>query len=1238
MVEPSPTPQGLTPDGLTDAAAKTLLASEGYNELPQAHGRSFFRIVLGVVKEPMLALLIGGGVIYFALGSAQEGIILLIFALLSVAITVVQEARTERVLDALRDLTSPRALVIRGGVRQRIAGREVARGDLIVLAEGDRVPADARLVQATDLLVDESLLTGESVPVRKLQAQGDVPVARPGGEDLPFVFSGSLVVRGQALGQVVATGVTSEIGKIGKSLALLDSEAPHLQAQMRKLVVLFAALGGVVSVAVVVLYGLLRGGWLEALLAGIAVGMSMLPEEFPVVLAVFMAMGAWRISQARVLTRRASAIETLGSATVLCTDKTGTLTENRMTIAQLRLADGAEVAVTDAPLTDGFADLLTTGVLASAAVPVDPMEKAFAVLAGANAKEQPTAGRNLLKSYPLRPDLLAMSQVWSAGKGEAVVAAKGAPEAIAELCRLDPAAQKAMALAVDQMAAAGLRVLGVARASVPDGDLPQDQPGFSYQFLGLVGLADPLRASVPAAVAECKAAGIRVVMITGDYPATAQAIARAAGIPGDDVVSGADLAAMSDADLAARMRTALVFARILPEQKLRIVTALKADGEVVAMTGDGVNDAPSLKAAHIGVAMGGRGTDVAREAASIVLLDDDFGSIVTTIRLGRRIYDNIRKAMSFIFAVHVPIAGLALMPLVFGLPILFGPMHIAFLEMVIDPVCSLVFEAETEEDGVMRRNPRRKDEPLFATSTIVWSMLQGALAFAAVATIFVLSLENGLAEDQARALTFVSLIGAIVALIFVNRSVSASILTAIVRPNRALAIVLPVVAIMLAVTLMVPFARGLFRFGALEPAMLVVPIATAAGLLVLLELIKPVWRWGFGERNRLQEDRMTAQPLPPETTPAATAVVTTAPATPVAPVPKSRPMPWKRLGLAALVALGLGALAWWQPWMARMPQVVIETVTPGPVSRILAVNGRIAALHSVGVRAAVPGQVTEVTVATGDAVAAGGVIAQLDAAQPRAQAMQALAAFDASVVRRQQAQADADRARALGGNIPRNTLEAAELAATTAGNEVDRLQAALAQAQSQLALYTITAPLSGTVLARDVEPGQVVDGVAVLFIVADAQALVIEADIDETYATRMQPGLSVQLQLTGDAAILPGTVTYVAPVVDPDTGGLSIKITPDTPRAAPIGLTVTANIVMDTKPIGITAPRSAILTEAETSVLFVVVDGKAERRVVTVVPWPAVRLEVTEGLAAGDALIVDPTGLTDGQAVEIAQP
>jgi len=835
--------------GLTTREAEARLKAEGYNELPRQDRRTSLRIALEVLREPMLALLLGGGLIYLLIGDIKDALILLVFASMSIVITVVQETRTERVLEALRDLTSPRALVMRDGARMRIPGRDVVRGDMVFLGEGDRVPADGVLLEARELMTDESLLTGESAPVRKLAAHAALGHARPGGDDLPHVFSGSLVVRGSGIAEVTGTGFRSEIGRIGHALTRLESEPPRLQAQTRKFVRIFAVLGSAVSVLTVLLYGLLRGGWLEALLAGISLGMSMLPEELPIVLTVFMAMGAWRISRARVLTRRAAAIETLGSATVLCTDKTGTLTENRMSVAELRLKSGAVLRpreASGAKIPDEFHGLVEFGVLASSPDPFDPMEKAFHELGrerlGATGHLHGPDWK-LVHTYGLRPDLLAMSHVWqsAASPQKFVVATKGAPEAIAELCRLDTADRAALNKAVDTMAAEGLRVLGVAHANFTGTAWPESRHDFAFELLGLIGLADPLRASVPAAVRECHTAGIKLVMITGDYPATARAIARQAGIDSEDLVTGEELKHMSEAELAFRLRTATVFARIMPEQKLRIVNALKANGEIVAMTGDGVNDAPSLKAAHIGIAMGGRGTDVAREASSIVLLDDDFGSIVTAVRLGRRIYDNLRKAMGFIFAVHVPIAGLALLPLLFGLPILFGPMHIAFLEMVIDPTCSLVFEAETEEDDIMGRRPRSPDEPLFSRHLIGWSLLQGAFAFALVATIFVIGYRRGMPDPELRALAFFSLVMTIVSLIFINRSFSASLLAAIRRPNPALAWVLLFVVLMLGVSLLWPLASGLFRFGPLHWDDLAVTLAAGALVLVVLEWLKPIW-------------------------------------------------------------------------------------------------------------------------------------------------------------------------------------------------------------------------------------------------------------------------------------------------------------------------------------------------------------------------------------------------------------
>src|SRR5450631_2987780 len=838
--------------GLSSAVASARLKVDGYNELPAAERRGVFRIALEVVTQPMFALLIAGGMVYLLLGDRMEAVLLLVFASLSVVITIVQESRSERVLEALRNLASPRALVIRDGTRLQIAGREVVCGDVVVISEGDRVAADATLLTSHDLMLDESLLTGESVPVRKLAAvidtKADAARATAGGEDLPYVFAGTLVVRGTGQARVHATGARSEMGKIGKDLRSIETEQPHLQRQMRWLIRDFAVVGAVAGGLTVLLFGLLRGSWLQAMLGGIALGMSLLPEEFPLVMAVFMAMGAWRISQARVLTRRASAIETLGATTVLCTDKTGTLTENRMTVVSLRSAEGRWDKDTGALPSQATRDVVDVALSASAREPTDPMDLAVHAMAKPIGESDLPAlidGR-LVRAYGLRPDLFAVANVISdEAQRSARAYAKGAVEAIGDLCHLSHDQLASVRTQVDELAGRGVRVLAVARSPQLDtkqiATLPDSPRGIDFEYIGLIGFADPLRSNVPAAVAECRSAGIRVLMITGDYPATERAIGVQAGLDATKVLSGDEIDAMTDENLATNVRDTSIFARIRPNQKLRIVQCLKANGEVVAMTGDGVNDAPAIKAAHIGIAMGGRGTDVAREASAIVLLDDDFGSIVKTIRLGRRIYDNLRKAIEYIVAVHIPIAGLALLPLLLVLPLMLTPIHIAFLEMIIDPACSIVFEAEGEEANVMRRPPRDPKSPLLMRRRILWALLQGLIALAILSGVLISASRMGMAENDLRALVFTSLVLTNMGLILVNRSFESSLVRALLEPNRALWMLLGGVSVLLGIAVFWQPAQSLFHFGRLHWDDLAACGAVGVASLIVLEALKSKW-------------------------------------------------------------------------------------------------------------------------------------------------------------------------------------------------------------------------------------------------------------------------------------------------------------------------------------------------------------------------------------------------------------
>ncbi len=807
--------------GLTDQEVLERLAEDGYNELPSTKKRTFLHVLLEVVCEPMFLMLIACGLLYLFLGDRAEALMLMGFVVVIIGITFYQEQKTERALEALRDLSSPRALVIRDGKQQRIAGREVVRQDIILLSEGDRVPADAVLLSGNNASIDESLLTGESIPVRKRPWDGRLEMGRPGGDDLPFIYSGTLMIKGHGIAEVRTTGPRTEIGKIGKSLQILEPEDTNLQKQTSKIVRNFAIVGLSLCVIVVVVFSLIRGDWLNGFLAGITLAMATLPEEFPVVLTIFLALGAWRISQHHVLTRRVHAVEMLGAATVLCVDKTGTLTLNRMTVTRLSVGkESLEVDGKQMSLPELFHPILEYSILASPTDPFDPMEKAMKELGGRTLLNTEHIHKNweLVREYPLSENLLAMSHVWRSPEGkDYVIAAKGAPEAIADLCHFEPERTETLKNEINEMADRGLRVLGVAQAAFQDSSLPEGQHDFDFKFIGLIGLADPVRPEVAGAVKECYTAGIRIIMITGDYPGTASNIARQIGLkPNDQIITGTELDEMDDETLKERIKTVCIFARAVPEQKLRIVMALKANGEVVAMTGDGVNDAPALKAAHIGIAMGGRGTDVARESAALVLLDDNFASIVQAVRAGRRIFDNLKKAMAFIFSVHLPIAGMSLIPVIFNWPLALLPVHILFLELIIDPACTVVFEAESDEPDIMQRPPRKLEEPLFGRAMIISGLIQGLGILAVVVTIYAVTLTRGYDETIARMLAFVCMVIGNLGLIFANRSWKYSILKTLRIPNKALGWVTGGAVIFMALILNIPFLRDLFKFAPLN--------------------------------------------------------------------------------------------------------------------------------------------------------------------------------------------------------------------------------------------------------------------------------------------------------------------------------------------------------------------------------------------------------------------------------------
>lgn len=837
----SPESSVVSPTCLTQLEAETILKKVGPNSLPSPRSTGYFSRVLKIAKEPMLLLLIITSIIYFIVGDLSESLMLLFSVFVVVGISLYQDQKSEKALQALKKMSSPRALVVRDHIEKRISSVEVVPGDLIVLHEGDRVPVDGFVLQSTHLVLDESLITGEAFPVKKSSlSTNEKETSFESAENHVKVFSSTLVVAGSAYVRSVRTGVETEVGKIGKSLDEVESDPLNLSREVGKFVRIFGWIGFGICIVLILLYGLLRNEWLEAILMGIATQMALLPEEFPVVLTIFMAMGAWRLSKLKVLVRTPVAIERLGAITTLCVDKTGTLTENKMRVAALGSINQIVHVNAESKknLPENFHELIEYAIMASHRDPFDPMEKAILNLTQNEtwAIDHLHPHWNLVREYPLSDQLLAMSCVWKPKPASnfLLIAAKGAPESVMDLCHIDSETSAQITKTTKEMASHGMRVLGVAKAKFCDVNLPNQQHDFSFEWIGLIGLEDPLRPEVPAAIQLCRRAGIRVIMMTGDYKETAYKIAKEAGIAtSNTVISGAELSHMTDEELKTRMLDVHVFARMIPEQKLRILKALKELGQVVGMTGDGVNDAPSLKWADVGIAMGSRGTDVAREASDIVLLDDNFTSIVSGIKQGRTIYANIKKAMSYIIAIHVPIAGLSILPLFFGWPLILLPAHIVFLELIIDPACSLVFESPQDQGRIMEEKPRALNSSFFSRQSVLRSFLQGALILVATSFLFWMGLKIS-NNDQyyARSLTFAMLVLGNMILIFTNLTSGSFTQAKNVLRKKSNRLTPVAILIFLLLVFKIEFARKLFQLGPLNWFELLSLTGATATLLV----------------------------------------------------------------------------------------------------------------------------------------------------------------------------------------------------------------------------------------------------------------------------------------------------------------------------------------------------------------------------------------------------------------------
>ena len=784
--------------GLSQAEANARLSSDGENVIPSENRSTLLKQIILIMSEPMLILLIAAGAINFLLAEILDALMLMVTVVIVIGISIYQARRTENALYALKQLTAPYATVIRDGVQQRISSNQIVVGDLLLLFEGDRVSADAELIESSTLAADESTLTGESVPVDKSNGH--------------LVFSGTLITRGHGKAIVTSTGTNSQLGKIGKSLQEIPFERSQLQRDVDQLVRIIGVLGLITVVSVITIYGSTRNNWLEGGLAGIAAAMALIPEEFPVILTLFLAIGAWRMSQVKVIARKPSAIEALGSVTVLCVDKTGTLTENQMTVSEIQI-NGERYDITHQISNPKVSHALNIAALACPIRAFDPMDKAFQVLVAHNPDQLKGIS---LREYPVENSRLAYIHIWELD-GRKIVAAKGAPETISRLCHLDEEKNQSLMEQVHVAADGGVRILAIAEAEIGHA-IPEDIESLTFSFVGLALLRDPVRDGVVESIQHCARAGIRTIMITGDHPSTALAIARDISLPHvDSCLTGAQLDQIDDAELISRIGDISVFARVVPEHKLRIVRALQKKGEIVGMTGDGVNDAPALRAADIGIAMGARGTDVAREAASLVITDDNYTSIAHGIERGRTTYANLQKAMSYVVAIHIPIFGLALLPIFSSnWPLILLPGLVAFHEVIIDPACSVVFEEESPDPKIMDEKPRGIHRRIFTRTELSLSVIQGLTVFMAIFALFLHARWSGRSDIEIRSMTFGALMVANVGLILTNRSRTLTILqTFRQRENRAVKwIVIGALTILLSLIILPPL-RLIFDLGAI---------------------------------------------------------------------------------------------------------------------------------------------------------------------------------------------------------------------------------------------------------------------------------------------------------------------------------------------------------------------------------------------------------------------------------------
>lgn len=828
-----------TKEGLTDEQVIKNRLQYGKNTLEMQEDRVLMHVLKDVVLEPMFILLLAACIIYFIAGQFQEGIIMLVSIFIVAGISLFQEYRSRNAIKALKKISAAKASVVRNGATIKIATEDVVVDDLLLLEEGEIVAADGLIASSNDFSLNESILTGESFAVSK------------SAENSNSVYKGTLVTSGSALIKVTDVGLKTMFGKIGLSLQEITIVKTPLQLQIRAFVRNMVWIGAVAFVIVIGFNFYFSNNFIHSFLQGLTLAMSILPEEIPVAFSTFQALGAFRLLRNNIIVKQPQYVETLGSATVICCDKTGTLTQNKMSIEYLYDAEEKKSYKTNGAISLP-AVLIEYAMWSSEITPFDPMEKAIHDLYSHTTAKDKRNQYSQIHEYPVGGKPPMMTHIFKNGNGETIIAAKGAPEAILRQSDLPVADLKRIEEQSVAYAKMGYRVLGVGKGSWKEIKWPVSQEEFQFQFLGLIVFQDPPKENISQTISTFNEAGISVKMITGDYAETALAIANQVNLTHNNMVlSGKEILHLDKGTLQQKVKNVNIYARMFPEAKLKVIDALKENGEVVAMTGDGVNDGPALKAAHIGIAMGLRGSEVAKSAASLILTDDNLAHMTDAVALGRKIYDNLKKAIQYIVSIHIPIILIVTLPLLFlwKFTDIFSPVHVIFLELLMGPTCSIIYENEPMEPGTMQRPPRKAGATFLSLRQLTLSIVQGLVITAGCLSIGYYFIQQDASDATVRTVIFITLLFSNIFLTLVNRSFYFSIIKTIQYKNNLVPLIIGITLLFIAGILYVPVIRDIFRLNTLSYSAIGYCIGVAFISTMWMELWKLIHRAANKNKN-----------------------------------------------------------------------------------------------------------------------------------------------------------------------------------------------------------------------------------------------------------------------------------------------------------------------------------------------------------------------------------------------------